>query len=142
MNASSKLVVLRRCVHVCLLVAALASSPVISQPPIPRDDSAQRPVLDAAVAQAVEQWRQQTLEKRRLAARSTRARAVVGSVSASARCIESFVVSGSHRASAPDVRIVAAKQVDCEGSRCRGYQVTAARDGTEPFDLEVSVTCS
>lgn len=142
MNTSIKLAMPRHCVQVYLLVTALASSPVISQPPAPPDASAQRPTLDAATAQALEQWGQQTLEKRRLVARSTRAPAVVGSVSASAGCIKSFIVSVSHHASAPDVRIVAAKQFDCEGGRCRAYQVTAVRDSTEPFDFEVSVTCS
>jgi hypothetical protein len=51
-------------------------------------------------------------------------------------------VNGQHRASASDVKIVAAERAECEGGRCRSYQVTAARESDQPFDLEVSVTCS
>jgi hypothetical protein len=70
------------------------------------------------------------------------ARSVVSSVAAAARCQEGYVVNGNHRASAAEVRIVAAERRECDGGRCRSFQVTAARDTTEPFDLEVSVTCS
>jgi hypothetical protein len=90
----------------------------------------------------LKQIREQTLAKHQTDGRSATARAAVGSVAVAARCVESFVVSGSHRVSAQDVRIVAAQERDCDGGRCRVYQVTAARDSTQPFDLEVSVTCS
>jgi hypothetical protein len=142
-----KLAVPRHCVHVCLLVAALAGNPVGGQTSTTGSDSAQRPAvdvaaLDAAAAEVLEQRRQQTLEKHQRDGRSARARAAIGGVSVAARCVEGFVVNGTHRASASDVRIVAAEQRDCDGGRCRAYQVTAARDSQEPFDLEVSVSCS
>lgn len=70
------------------------------------------------------------------------ARAAEGSVAAAARCKEGYVVNARHRASAEDVKIVAAERGECDAGRCRSYQVTAARDGAQPFDLEVSVTCS
>lgn len=142
MNTLVKLIVSRRWVHACLLITAFASMPLSGQIPTASNDSAQRPAIDAASAEILNQKRAQTLEKYRRDGQSAIARGVVGSVSVAARCVESFVVSGSHRASASDVRIVAATQRDCEGGRCRAYQVTAARDSTQPFDLEVSVTCS
>jgi hypothetical protein len=142
MNTPSKPTVSKHWAHVCLLVTALASNPVSGQTSNVRDGSGQRPAIDAATAEALSQMRQRTLEKQRLDGRSASARAATGSVAVAARCVEGFVVNGSHRASAEDVRIVAAERRDCEAGRCRAYQVTAARDSAQPFDLEVSVTCS
>ena len=149
MSTPSKFAVPRHCVYACLLVTAFASTGVNGQTSTASSDPAQRPAidaaraeLDAASAELLNQKRAQTLEKHRRDARSATARGAVGSVTVAARCVESFVVNGSHRASASDVKIVATARSDCADGRCRAYQVTAARDGTQPFDLEVSVTCS
>lgn len=141
MNRQLKPAVPRQCAHACLLIAALASAPLSGQITT-AGDSAQRAEIDAATSEVLNQKRQRALEKDRVAGRSASARGIVGSVSVAARCVDSFIVNGTHRASASDVKIVAAAQRDCEGGRCRAYQVTAARDSAQPFDLEVSVTCS
>jgi hypothetical protein len=147
MHTPIKLAVPRPCAAACLLAAALAGSPVSGQTSTARDGSAQRPAvnaaaLDAATAEVLSRARQQMLEKYGPDGRTASARAAIGSVSVAARCVEGFVVNGTHRASAADVRIVATERRDCDAGRCRAYQVTAAGDSQEPFDLEVSITCS
>ena len=131
----------------CLLVAA--SAPLSAQTPVPRavQSGAARPDLRAGAPseEALQKFltAQQGLRaKQQRDARSATARAAIGGVTVAARCVEGFVVNGSQRASAQDVRIVATERRDCDAGRCRAYQVTAARDSKEPFDLEVSVTCS
>jgi hypothetical protein len=64
-----------------------------------------------------------------------------GGATASARCSAGHVLSGDYRASAQDVE-VSERRVDCDGMRCRAFQVNAKREGLEPFELEVSVSCS
>ena len=133
-------------VHACLIFTALVSQAVGAQPAgrpgLREGRGPQPPATELPSPETANQYRQQALEAHQREARSAAARAVVGSVAVAARCVEGYVVNGSHRASASDVTIVAAERVDCDGGRCRAYQVTAARDGTQPFDLEVSVTCS
>jgi hypothetical protein len=73
---------------------------------------------------------------------TTQVDGVRGSVAATARCAEGFVVSHQHRASAPDVEIVSEQLIDCQGNQCRAYQVNATTKDAAPFDLTVSVTCS
>jgi hypothetical protein len=126
-------------VHTCLLVTALVSHGISAQPPA---SAPRQPPVEAPSAEVVNQYWQQTLEKQRRDGRSASARAAIGSVAVAARCVEGYVINGSHRVSAQDVEIVAAERRDCDGDRCRAYQVTAARDSTQPFDLEVLVTCS
>lgn len=123
--------------HVFVLIAALASQAVGAQPAASRP-----PPAEPVTAEIANQLLQPTLAKQQRDARLANARGAVGSVAVAARCVKGYVLSVSHRANASDVKIVAAERRECEGGRCRSYQVTAARDGTQPFDLEVSVTCS
>ena len=134
----------RRLFFASLLVAALVNQSVDGQAPLSEGVRWPQPPLDAQVppAEVVSQWRAVALEKHQRDGRSASARGVIGSVSVAARCVEAYVASGNHRASAPDVKVVSAERRDCDGRGCRSYQVTAARDSTQPFDLEVSVTCS
>lgn len=132
-----KRAVLRGRVHMCLLIAALVTEAVCAQPPIRTPPAAEQP--SAAV---VNQYRQSALQKHRRDGSAGNARGVIGSVAVAARCVEGYIVNGSHRVSAEDVRIVAAERGDCDAGRCRSYQVTAARNSRQPFDLEVSVTCA
>lgn len=113
------------------LAFSLASQALSAQDSVPPDVLADIQRIAAA-----------RMEEMARSARIGSARGAVGSVSVAARCIEGYVVNGRYSTSAADVKIVAAGRRDCEGGRCRAYQVTAARDGDEPFDLEVSVTCS
>jgi hypothetical protein len=133
----------------CLCLLAVASGPVSAQtagPPVVQGNAVRPEVeLESLSEEALLPLRatqRELLLKHQRDGRSTSARGAIGSVTVAARCVQSFVVNGSHRVSAQDVRIVAAEPRDCDGGRCRVYQVTAARDSTEPFDLEVSVTCS
>jgi hypothetical protein len=121
----------------CLLIAALASQAVCAQPPVLRPPAAEQPSAEVA-----NQYRRSALEKHRRDGSAGSARAVIGSVAVAARCVEGYIVNGSHRVSAEDVRIVAAERGHCDGGGCRSYQVTAARNKRQPFDLEVSVTCA
>ena len=131
---------------VCLCLLVVASGPVGAQTPLAGEEAArpkfglERP-SEEVLRQSGEAQRE-VLAKQQRDGRAASARGAVGSVTVAARCVESFLLNGSHRVSAPDVRIVAAEPRDCDGVRCRAYQVTAARDSTQPFDLEVSVTCS
>lgn len=130
-------------VQACLFAAVLVSQGVSAQPPGSREGPApQVQATEQPSAEIVDHYRAQALQAHRRAARSGTARGAVGSVAVAARCVEGYVVNASHRASAPDVKIVAAERVACDRGRCRAYQVTAVRDGTQSFDLEVSVTCS
>ena len=138
MTAAIKFAASRCGVHACLLAAAFATQSLAAQAPEPPPPAAETPVVEVARAQV----RQAALQKHAPAARSASARGAIRSVAAAARCIEGYVVNGQQRASASDVRIVAAERADCDAGRCRSYQVTAARDSEQPFDLEVSVTCS
>jgi hypothetical protein len=70
------------------------------------------------------------------------AKDVTESVAATARCAIGYVVQGRPRASAADVVIVSEELLDCDVKGCRAFQVVAKRGSTEPFDLDVSVTCS
>lgn len=132
----------------CLCLLVMVSGAVSAQTPLPRlQGEAARPELglERASEEVLQQFgvaQRELLTKQQRDAHSANARGAIGSVTVAARCVESFVVNGSHRVSAPDVRIVAAEPRDCDGGRCRAYQVTAVRDSTQPFDLEVSVSCS
>lgn len=131
-----------RCGAPACIVAALLGQAVGAQLPGLREGF---PPLAPAVQpnpEVANQSRQQALEKHQRDGRSAAARGAVGSVAVAARCVEGHVINGTHRASSSDVKVVAAERADCDGARCRSYQVTAARDGDQPFDLEVSVTCS
>jgi hypothetical protein len=123
---------------VCFFVAALVSETLVAQVPLQGPPEADIARIEVARSRV----RQQALQKHQGEARSARARAAVGSVAVAARCVEGYVSSSQHRASASDVKIVAAERTECESGRCRSYQVVAARDSEQPFDLEVSVTCS
>jgi hypothetical protein len=81
-------------------------------------------------------WGQETHQ------RAERSPVVRESVTVSTRCEEGTLVSGSHRVSAADVRIVEQSAVDCDAEGCRAWMVTALRENGEPFDLEVSVVCN
>jgi hypothetical protein len=70
------------------------------------------------------------------------ARAAGGGVAAAARCRDGYLISGSHRADDPEVRIVSESRRDCDARGCRAYEVSAASDSGKPFNLTVSVTCS
>jgi hypothetical protein len=140
MPTSVERAVLRYHLHGFVLIAALVSQCVGAQPgPNSPPAGAQ---LASVTAEIAKQRLQPTLTKQVRDGRSASARGVVGSVSAAARCVEGYVATSTHRVTAQDVKIVTAERRECEGGRCRSYQVTAARDGTQPFDLEVSVTCS
>lgn len=137
MSTPIKRVVLRGRVPMCLLIAALVSQAVCAQPPVRRPPAAEQPSAEVA-----NQYRQSALEKHRRDGSAGSARGVTGSVAVTARCVEGHIVNTSHRVSAQDVRIVAAQRGDCDAGRCRSYQVTAARNSRQPFDLDVSVTCA
>ncbi len=66
----------------------------------------------------------------------------VRSASVTARCAKGFVTANRHSASSSAVRITAEHFNDCEGSRCRAYEVNAKRDDSTPFSLTASVTCA
>ena len=137
MATKIKVTVSRCLAHVCLLLTALASHAVSAQQP-PRSPAG----LEKPSAEVVNQLRQQTREKNQRDGRLTSAKGSVGTAAVAARCVEGYIVSATHRASGSDVKIVAAERRDCDRNGCRAYQVNAARDGTQPFDLEVSLTCA
>lgn len=70
------------------------------------------------------------------------ARSVEGSVAASARCKQGYVVGSRHSASRQDVSIVSEEPRDCDARGCRAYEVQAVSESTVPFDLTVSVVCA
>ncbi len=70
------------------------------------------------------------------------ARSAEGSVSAAARCKEGYVVEGSHSADDQSVSIVTRDLRACDTGGCRAYEVSAASEHIEPFELTVSVDCS
>jgi hypothetical protein len=132
-----------------LCVFALTSSVANAQAPLPRptQEAAAKPDLmqghpSPEQLQKFLAAHEELRAKHQRAARSASARGAIGRTTVVALCIDSFVVNGTHRASAEDVKIVSAAPRDCEGDRCRAYEVTATRDSTQPFDLEVSVTCT
>jgi hypothetical protein len=138
MTTPMNLAVSRLRVHVYVLVPFFAAHAIAAQTALPpRPAGVERPS-----AEVVNQLLQPTRDKQQRDGRSASARGAMGSVAVAARCVEGYVVSSSQRASASDVRIVAAERRDCDGRGCRSYQVTAARDSAQPFDLDVSVTCS
>lgn len=146
MSTTIKRALSRHRAHAYLLFAAFVSLAVGAQPaglPGLREGRPPQPqATEQPSPEIANQSRQQALEAHQRAGRSATARGAVGSVAVAARCVEGYVVNSSHRASAPDAKVVAAERAECDGGRCRAYQVTAARDGNQPFDLEVSVTCS
>jgi hypothetical protein len=73
---------------------------------------------------------------------SVTVRAVVGGVSATARCVEGYVDQRFRHPSAADVLIESEQLVDCDAGGCRAFQVIAKRQRTDPFNLDVSVTCT
>jgi hypothetical protein len=67
---------------------------------------------------------------------------VTGNASTAARCISGYVAEGHYNVSAADVRVVAERKLDCDAAGCRSFQVTTSRSSPEPYQIEVSVTCS
>lgn len=103
------------------------------------------PELEERSAQQIATDVQALLRARRERMRDTSAETAVsaeGSVAATARCKEGYVLEGKHKATDQSVSIVSANQRDCDAGGCRAYEVSAVSERTEPFDLEVSVTCS
>lgn len=70
------------------------------------------------------------------------ARSAEGSVAASARCKEGYVVERRHNANDRSVRIVSEDLHDCDARGCRAYEVNAISESAVPFQLDVSVVCS
>jgi hypothetical protein len=64
------------------------------------------------------------------------------SVATTARCREGTIVSSNVKASAADVQIVEQAGVDCDAEGCRGWMVTAKREGGGSFDIEVTLVCT
>jgi hypothetical protein len=132
----------------------LAALPVCAQEEVSASRVSQLPAqvsqqLEGLWAQSGESLSPITDEQRQslLAELRSRSRAdttnvenVIESVSASARCLEGYVLQTRHRASAPDVEIVSEDFLDCDDGGCRAFQVVAR--GETLFDLQLSVTCS
>jgi hypothetical protein len=97
--------------------------------PAPLDDASRQAVLDEFRAANPKQP-------------PPRPARISGSGSAAARCVTGYVLKGSYSVSADDVRIVAERRHDCDTLGCRAFQVTTSRTSPEPYELDVSVTCS
>jgi hypothetical protein len=65
-----------------------------------------------------------------------------GSGGAAARCPSGYIVNSRYSTSSTDVRIVAERRFDCDARGCRAFQVNADRSSNEPYELDVSVTCT
>jgi hypothetical protein len=92
---------------------------------------------EAAREAALEGIRARTLE--RDAPRPVR---VTGDASIAARCVSGYLDEGRYNVSAPDVTIVSERKLDCDAGGCRSFQVTTSRSSSEPYEVEVSVSCS
>ena len=111
--------------------ASLAQAPAVPEPGALVLTAEEKALMDAR-SRAI---------RRQANAESERIRGATGGVSVGVRCAEGYVERQRIVPSVSDVEIVATTRTDCEGSKCRGLQVTARRlEG--PFDLEVDITCS
>lgn len=98
-------------------------------------------ISEAEVAAALEELRPEWAESTAMIAD----RSVVapsGSVTATARCRDGYVVNGSYDTASMNVTIVSKRKVDCDTGECRAFQVAARSEDAEPFELDVWVTCS
>jgi hypothetical protein len=65
-----------------------------------------------------------------------------GSLTASARCADGFVVGRRINTSTSDVVLTEEVSADCDANGCRAIQVTARSQTPRAFDFEMTVACS